>query len=281
VHDHPRPGQPRVTTVRQDRAIRLSHLRNRFLNATVTARNTAGRNRPRISARTVRRRLLDAGLRCRRPYHGARLTAVHRRNRLHWVAAHARWRNRQWDNVLFSDETKVMVDSSDKRQHIYRRNGERFQDACVREVDRWGRASVMIWAGISYHGKTDLVFVNHGVGRGGRRGRGRGLTAQRYVDDVLHSVAVPYLRRFPGMALQHDNARPHVARVTTQYLRNNNIDVLENWPAQSADLNPIEHCWDYLKKRIRELQLDNVQDLQAALRREWDRVPLRYVRRLV
>jgi len=30
-----------------------------------------------------------------------------------------------------------------------------------------------------------------------------------------------------------------------------------------------------------ELQLDNVQDLQAALRREWDRVPLRYVRRLV
>ena len=43
---------------------------------------------------------------------------------------------------------------------------------------------------------------------------------------------------------------------------------------------------DILKKsnkRIRELQLDNVQDLHAALllRREWDRVPLRYVRRLV
>jgi len=107
VDDRPRPGQPRVTTVRQDRVIRLSHLRNRFLNATVTARNTAGRKRPTISARTVRRRLLDAGLRCRRPYHGARLTAVHRRNRLHWAVAHARLRNRQWSNVLFSDEKKV------------------------------------------------------------------------------------------------------------------------------------------------------------------------------
>jgi len=135
---------------------------------------------------------------------------------------------------FFSDETKLKVDSSDKRQHIYRRNGERFQEACVREVDRRGRASVMIWAEIFCHVKTDIVFVNYGFGGGGRRGRGRGLTAHRYVDDVLHPVAVPYLRRFPGMALHHDIARPQFARVTTQYLRNNNIDVLENGPARSA-----------------------------------------------
>jgi len=38
VDDRPHPGQPRVTTERQDSAIRLSQLRNRFLNATVTAR---------------------------------------------------------------------------------------------------------------------------------------------------------------------------------------------------------------------------------------------------
>jgi len=49
------------------------------------------------------------------------------------------------------------------------------------------------------------------------------VVAQRYVDDVLHPVAVPYLRRFPGMALQHDSTRSHVARLTTQYLINNNM----------------------------------------------------------
>ena len=47
-----------------------------------------------------------------------------------------------------------MVDSSDKRDHVYRRNRERFSDACVRVVDRWGRASTMIWAWISLRGKT-------------------------------------------------------------------------------------------------------------------------------
>ena len=82
------------------------------------------------------------------------------------------------------------------------------------------------------------------------------------------------------MLLQQDNARPHVARVTTQYLRQTNVNVMNDWPALSADLNPIEHCSDYLKKRIRKLQLDNVRDLQNAIRREWQRLPLGYVRRL-
>ena len=41
------------------------------------------------------------------------------------------------------------------------------------------------------------------------------------------------------------------------------------------------YCWDYLKKRIRKLQLDNVRDLQNAIRREWQRLLLVYIRRLV
>ena len=59
---------------------------------------------------------------------------------------------------------------------------------------------------------------------------GRGLTAQHYIDDVLRPVAVPYVRRHRGMMLQIDNARPHVARQTTQFLRQAN-----NWPALSSD----------------------------------------------
>ena len=149
VEDRPRPGQPRVTSQRTDRAIRLTHLRSRFHPATETANETPGRNRSRISPQTVRRRLRDAGICCRRPYYGTRLTRGHRVRRRNWAAAHAQWRRNDWENVLFTDECKVMVDSSDKCQHCYRRNGERFSDACVREVGRLGRASTMIWASIS------------------------------------------------------------------------------------------------------------------------------------
>ena len=63
--DCPRPGRPSVTTRRQDRYIRSSHLRNRFRPATVIARTTPGRIiQSRISAQTVRNRLQDIGVKC-------------------------------------------------------------------------------------------------------------------------------------------------------------------------------------------------------------------------
>ena len=59
IKDRPGSGRPRETTRRQDRRIRLSHLRNRFLTAVETAANTPGRHNNRISPKTVRNRLND------------------------------------------------------------------------------------------------------------------------------------------------------------------------------------------------------------------------------
>ena len=72
--------------------------------------------------------------------------------------------------------------------HVYRRNWERFSDACVREVGRWGQASTIILAGISFRGKTELVFLYNGAGRGGRQ-RARGwFQAHHFPGRVAQSV---------------------------------------------------------------------------------------------
>ena len=55
--DRPRSGRPRVTTQRQDRRIRLVHLRNRLRTATETAREVIGTHGRRVCPRTVRNRL--------------------------------------------------------------------------------------------------------------------------------------------------------------------------------------------------------------------------------
>ena len=145
--DRPRSGHPRVTSRNQDGYIRLIHLRDRFRTAVQTAGETPGRNNPRISEHTVRRRLRDAGLRPYRVCRGLELTPARRAARREWVRQHdgRNWRRAQWRDVIYSDESRFNLFRADGRQRVYRRRGERHSDVCVRQVDRFGGGSVMVW----------------------------------------------------------------------------------------------------------------------------------------
>lgn len=59
-----------------------------------------------------------------------------------------------------------------------------------------------------------------------------------------------------GMVLAQDNAPYHVARGTLQMLADNNVRTLP-WPSRSPDLNPTEHVWDLVERRIRVVTMQN------------------------
>ena len=69
---------------------------------------------------------------------------------------------------------------------------------------------------------------------------------------------------------QHDNTHPHVARVCTHFLMENDVHILP-WSAVSPDLNPIKNVWDFLSMCIWRCvnPPQTVQQLRAALVEEW------------
>ena len=184
----------------------------------------------------MRNRLGDHGIPPHRPYVGTILTARHRRERLDWPGLI--FDGYAMTGRSFCLRIRFNLSRSEGRSRVYRRRGEHYRDTCVVEKDRFCDESVMIWGGISLGHKTQVRVIDGN------------LNAQRYQTEILAPVVTPFFQAHSHMILMQDNATNHSSRATRQYLAANNVQLMD-WPARSPDLNPIEHVWNLLDKRLR------------------------------
>ena len=91
VRDRPRSGRPQATSGRGGCFITVTHLHNRFIPATVTARQLG------VSA-TICNHLRHnrAPIRACRPYTGQIINAHHRAARLAWARRDRHWTRVEW-----------------------------------------------------------------------------------------------------------------------------------------------------------------------------------------
>lgn len=268
----PGSGRRRKTSARDDRFMVLAALRNRHQTAVNVNNHLREVRNVQISEWTVRRRLRDANLKAYRPATGPKLAPRHKQARLQYSRNHVDWTLGDWSRVLFTDESRICLSSDDRRGRVLRRPGERYAQCTIAQRVSYGGGSVMVWGGICFDARTELVIIDGGS-----------LTAQRYVTEILEEHVMPFAPFFDnGMILMQDNARPHTARITQNYLADVGIEVMD-WPALSPDLNPIEHIWDELKKRVRSRSPppENIQSLKAAVVEEWEVIPQETIQKLI
>ncbi|GFX65787.1 transposable element Tcb2 transposase [Trichonephila clavipes] len=239
-------GRPRGTTPADDRYIVLQARRNRRQTAGEIARHaTQATGRP-LSRFTVARRLHGGGLFTRRPVRCVPLTPAHRRRRSLWCREHRNWRDNEWGRVLFTDESRFSLSSDSHRILIWRER----EAAIIPRTSLKGTGSV---------------------------------NGTRYCNEIL----LPYVRLFRGaMGLQFlfmdDNAPCHCTVAAEQLLESEDIERMD-WSARSPDLNPIEHVWDFLGRRLaaRTLPPVTIQELRLALQDEWAAMPQQLIDTLI
>lgn len=272
TNDHKRrPGQgrPRVTTAVHDRFIRLRALRERFTTSRAIQMQLRAIHNVQPCVETVARRLRSSNLKVRIPARGPALTPEHRRARLQFAREHIGWNIENWQRVCFSDESRFSLYSSDRRVRVIRRPHERYAQCNIQPTHMFNGGSIMVWGGISFHEKTNLVPLREGS-----------LNSRRYIDEILSEHVVPLAAPIgQNFIFMHDNARPHTARIVNQYLQEQNVTCM-NWPARSPDLNPIEHLWDVVGRQLRDRQpppasLDDVEQMVIEIWNEIDQDQIR------
>ncbi|GFX48917.1 transposable element Tcb1 transposase [Trichonephila clavipes] len=99
-----------------------------------------------VYARTIQHRLQQSGPSARRPLLGLPLTQNHRCLRRQWCDKRRMW-VAEWNEVVFTDESRICLQHHDSRIRVWRHRGERILNSCVMH-HHTGHASGIIhcWA---------------------------------------------------------------------------------------------------------------------------------------
>ena len=121
----------------------------------------------------------------------------------------------------------------------------------------WG---CMTWEGPGYVTKID--------------GRMDGNLYLSILEEELQESLRYYGFRPSDVIFQQDNDPKHTCKKVKAWLEEQDFRTMK-WPAQSADLNPIEHLWHHLKTRLGEYDVppSGIEQLWERVVEEWNKIP--------
>ena len=270
IKNKPRSGRPNVWTMRD--TTRLSRLIKRNKRATLKTiwRYFNEGYHKEVCLETLRRKLRKMNIvrRCVK-----KSEVVCRRNRIkriEFARTHKNWITEDWKKVIFSDESQFVISDNNKVK-VWRRAGEKYNKTHQLEDPQQKAIRVMVWGCITEAGVGTLVHVKGSI------------TSEKYVsilEDNLWPVIAKNFGSNPCYFME-DNARPHSASNTQEYLRNNNICKLE-WPPQSPDLNPIENIWLKMKREIEKKKkvYKTAEEVMTTIKRVWEQISTQDLKKL-
>lgn len=262
-------GKAKKTTTTTDHRIVLLAKSDPFLSS----RTICAQIENQVSARTVRRRLQDAKLPGRIARKVPLLRGANLKSRKEFAARHRLWSGpegvKKWYNILWSDETKINLFSSDSGRNVRRPKGHEFHVRFTKKTVKHGGGNIMVWGCFSWYGVGPIFRIYD--------------TMTRFeYKAILEDIMLPYAEENMPLRwhFQQDNDPKHSSILVKSWLRDQNVSVMQ-WPSQSPDLNPIENLWDALKRKLAGQYFTNKDQLWEAVQKEWYSIPLATCQKLI
>lgn len=260
VNDAHVPGRPCAITGRHEKVVEKVIAENKPHLVTNIQKQLAKKNCT-VSPRTIQRKLKEKDMVYAPVVAKPLLSPAHIQSRLNFARTNI---NRDWSNVVFSDEASFSTFTYHKR--IWRRKDE---ISVVRTVKH--PAKVHVWGCFSKQGFGKITCFT-GTLTGVRM-------VKIYKRALVKSVEKWYTSNDEWI-FQEDNDPKHTSKVAKAWKTQQNVVQLD-WPSMSPDLNPIENVWALLKARIKEKPIMNIKSLMIAIIREWNSLSANYAEKLV
>lgn len=219
---------------------------------------------------TITRMLNRAGYRSRIARRKPFINKINARKRLIFAKNHEKYSENFWSSVIFSDESKFNIHGNDSRTRVWRTPNSELEKRNMVGTVKHGGGSVMVWGCMSASGTGNLEFIETTMNRFG------------YLNILKNNLrnSAQKLGLEGSFIFQHDNDPKHTSMVVKEWLLYNVPKQLKP-PPQSPDMNPIEHLWDELEKRIRGHNINNKEELKQALQIEWAKIEPTTTKKLV
>ena len=226
-----------------------------------------------VSTQTVRRHLKKHGMKAVVKRKRLLLLKRHIRARLDFALAHQDWTLEDWKRVIWSDETKINRLGSDGRKWVWKKTGEGLSSRLVEGTMKYGGGSLMLWGCFGWEGPGYAMKIE-----------GK-MDANLYVsilEDALQD-SLEYWDQTPDdIVFQQDNDPKHTSKKAKTWFKDHGFEVME-WPAQSPDLNPIEHLWGILKRKLASHKEPpaSIDELWKRVEAEWEKISAKECRDLI
>ena len=251
-------GRKRKTTTAVDRIIQRKIKVDRRKSAPTVTQELEKELAVTIHPNTVRNRIHEIGLYGRVARKKPLVNKPNRAKRIQYAKTMIEKPFGYWKDVLWSDESKFNLFGSDGKIMVWRSKSEEFSPRCTVPTVKYQGGSVMAWGCFSRRGVGNLHFIEG--------------TMDRFVyREILENNLIQSAKKLAicgKIVFQHDNDPKHTSAVVKTWLKKKQIEVLK-WPPSSPDLNPIEHMWDELERRMKKHQPKNKDELKQCLLQEW------------